>query len=68
MKNKNYDVWFISDLHIAHKNILRHQPKRIEAMSLKDEDDIEKGLVGSLITEPEDPNNSNINQMIIDNI
>lgn len=41
MENKHYDVWFISDLHIAHKNILRHQPKRIEVMSLKDDDDIE---------------------------
>lgn len=36
-----YNVWFISDLHIAHKNILRHQRKRIEVMGLKDEDDIE---------------------------
>lgn len=37
----------------------------VEYYANKDEDDIEKGLVGSLITEPEDPNNSNINQMII---
>ena len=36
-----YDVWVISDLHLQHKNILRHQPKRIEVMSLKDDDDIE---------------------------
>ena len=37
----------------------------VEYYTNRDEDDIEKGLVGSLITEPEDPNNSNINQMII---
>ena len=36
-----YDVWVISDLHLQHKNILRHQPKRIEVISLKDDDDIE---------------------------
>ena len=36
-----YDIWIISDLHILHKNILRHQPKRIEVMGLKDEEDIE---------------------------
>lgn len=49
MKNKetenqeivNYNVWFTSDLHILHKNILHHQPKRIELMGLKDKDDIE---------------------------
>lgn len=35
-----YDVWIISDLHILHKNILRHQPKRIEVMGLKNEEDI----------------------------
>lgn len=37
----------------------------VEYYTNRDEDDIEKGLVGSLITEPEDPNNSDINQMII---
>ena len=36
-----YNVWFTADLHIRHKNILRHQPNRIEAMGLKDAEDIE---------------------------
>ena len=36
-----HNVWFIADLHIAHKNILRHQKGRIEAMGLKDDNDIE---------------------------
>lgn len=36
-----YDVWFVSDLHIHHANILRHQKERIKAMGLKDENDIE---------------------------
>lgn len=36
-----YDVWIVSDTHILHKNILRHQPKRIEVMGLKDDNDIE---------------------------
>lgn len=35
------NVWFIADLHIGHKNILRHSPSRIKAMGLKDDDDIE---------------------------
>lgn len=35
------NVWFIADMHIGHKNILRHQPNRIHAMSLKDDNDIE---------------------------
>lgn len=30
----------------------------------KDEDDVEKGLVGSLITKPENPNSSNVEQTI----
>ena len=38
---ENYNVWFCADLHILHKNILHHQPQRIEAMGLKDKDDIE---------------------------
>lgn len=40
-KNSPYDVWFISDLHLKHANILRHQKKRIAAMGLKDDNDIE---------------------------
>ena len=36
--NKN-NIWFIADLHIGHKNILFHQPNRIEPMSLKDDKD-----------------------------
>jgi calcineurin-like phosphoesterase family protein len=34
------NIWFIADLHIGHKNILFHQPNRIEAMSLENKDDI----------------------------
>lgn len=40
-KNQPYNVYFISDLHIGHKNILKHSPKRIEVMELVDEDDVE---------------------------
>lgn len=36
-----YDVWFIADMHLRHKNILRHQKKRIEAMNLVDDNDID---------------------------
>ncbi len=36
-----HNVWFIADLHLAHKNILKHQPNRIEWLGLKDENDIE---------------------------
>lgn len=36
-----YDVFFIADLHIGHKNILHHSPQRIDVMGLKDKDDIE---------------------------
>ena len=35
------NIWFIADLHIGHKNILKHSPSRIKAMGLKDEADIE---------------------------
>ena len=35
------NVWFTSDLHISHKNILKYNPNRIEDMSLRDENDIE---------------------------
>lgn len=35
------NVWFIADLHLLHKNILHHQPQRIEAMGLEGKDDIE---------------------------
>lgn len=37
----DYNVWFTADLHIGHQNIIRHQKERIEAMKLKDENDIE---------------------------
>ena len=37
-----YNVWFIADLHITHKNILKYSKGRIEAMGLTDENDIEK--------------------------
>lgn len=36
-----YNVWFISDIHYGHKNILYHQPQRIERMNLSSKDDIE---------------------------
>lgn len=36
-----YNVFFLADLHIGHKNILFHQPNRIEGMSLKDKEDVE---------------------------
>ena len=36
-----YNVYFIADLHIAHKNIIKYQRNRIEAMGLKDEEDLE---------------------------
>lgn len=34
-------VWFIADLHILHKNILKHQTNRLEKMSLSGVNDIE---------------------------
>lgn len=36
-----YNVFFISDTHLSHKNILRHSPQRIKAFNLIDENDIE---------------------------
>ena len=41
IKDAPYEVYFIADLHLAHKNILRHQKNRIKAMGLKNDDDIE---------------------------
>lgn len=38
---ENYNVWFISDLHIGHKNILHHSPNRIKSFNLNDNNDIE---------------------------
>lgn len=35
-----YNVWFTADLHFCHKNILKHQKKRIEAMNLESDEDI----------------------------
>lgn len=37
----NYNVFFIADLHMQHKNILHHSKERITAMNLKDANDIE---------------------------
>lgn len=36
-----YNVYFISDMHINHNNILKHQPNRIKDLNLKDEHDVE---------------------------
>ena len=36
------NIWFTADLHIGHKNILKHQPNRITHMNLASENDIEK--------------------------
>lgn len=36
-----YNIFFISDLHICHKNILHHSKERVGAMNLKDKTDIE---------------------------
>lgn len=35
------NAWFISDLHVRHRNILKYSPLRIKAMGLKDEEDID---------------------------
>ena len=35
------NVYFTADLHLGHKNILKHQPNRINFMGLKDVNDIE---------------------------
>lgn len=36
-----YNVYFIADLHCCHKNILKFQKNRIDALHLKNEDDID---------------------------
>ena len=38
---KPYNVYFLADTHIDHKNILIHQPNRIKDLNLKDADDVE---------------------------
>ena len=38
---ENYNVYFISDLHISHKNILYHSPNRVKAFNLENNEDIE---------------------------
>lgn len=35
------NIWFTADLHIGHKNILKHQPNRIKHMNLSSENDVE---------------------------
>lgn len=40
-EKEDYNVWICSDLHLRHKNILKHQPLRIEGMGLKDGEDIQ---------------------------
>lgn len=35
------NIWFTADLHIGHKNILKHQPNRIKHMGLSSENDLE---------------------------
>jgi len=37
----NKQIWFCADLHLCHKNILKHQPNRIHQMNLQDENDID---------------------------
>lgn len=34
-------IWFTSDIHIHHKNILKHCPERQKICDVKDEDDVE---------------------------
>lgn len=41
VKSIPYNVYFISDLHLCHRNILKHSKDRIKVMGLKDENDIE---------------------------
>lgn len=41
IEKTQYNVFFIADLHISHKNILHHSKERIDAMELKDNTDIE---------------------------
>lgn len=36
------NIWFTADLHIGHKNILKHQPNRITHMNLASENDVDK--------------------------
>ena len=38
---KPYNVYFIADTHIAHKNILFHQPNRVKDLNLKSAYDVE---------------------------
>lgn len=40
-EKSEYDVYFIADLHLRHRNILKHQPNRVHAMGLKNEEDID---------------------------
>lgn len=35
-----HNIFFIADLHIGHKNILKHQSNRVKCMNLSDENDI----------------------------
>lgn len=42
-KPMQYNVYFIADMHIHHKNILFHQPNRVSKLNLKGGDDI-KGM------------------------
>lgn len=35
-----YNVWFVGDLHLGHKNILKYQKNRLEWLGLQDENDI----------------------------